>query len=163
MSKKPRPTYRSGVDPTKLADSLQKGIPKAKAEFERTYPNLEVEVLVGARGTGVQEARYAQGRQPLGIVNRLRAAIGEPPLKNQSENFIVTYAKPGQSKHERNPSEAYDVGIFNKLTGEYYRDNATHCYLNYAAIAGRHIKGLQWGGNFVRNGKPFPDVAHFQI
>ena len=104
------------------------------------------------RSNEEQEALYAQGREPLQTVNELRKKVNLPPL-TEKENRIVTYAKPGQSKH--NIREAFDIAIME--AGKIVWD-ATHPHWKRAGELGKSL-GLKWAGDW----KKFKEYPHFEI
>jgi peptidoglycan L-alanyl-D-glutamate endopeptidase CwlK len=54
-------------------------------------------VFEGRRTVAVQEAYYAQGREPLESVNKKRAAVGLYLLRSERDNYIITWTL--QSRH----------------------------------------------------------------
>jgi len=159
-----QPTYNANVNKDLIHPTLVKVIEKSKIAFEGKFPHLQVRVLEGHRSKELQAARFAQGRATLPVVNQLRKLAGEPPLTSNKQNFRVTFLEAGKSKHERRPSEAFDVGIFDAQTGAYYTDNKDGYYTEYAKVAGSFYPALKWGGNFKdRKGRPFIDAPHFEL
>ena len=79
---------------------------------------------------------YAQGRTSLGR--------------------IVTWAKPGQSKHNLNPSKAFDVAIVKD--GKCVWDTEDKAW----GIVGKIglTVGLVWGGTWPKRKREFP---HFEV
>src|SRR6266852_3022892 len=62
------------------------------------YSGLNFGVFRGGRTWEVQAAYYAQGRQDLGTVNERRKTAGMHSIP-ESENYVVTDARPGDSWH----------------------------------------------------------------
>jgi hypothetical protein len=54
-------------------------------------------VFEGRRSPAVQEAYYAQGREPLEDVNKKRAAAGLYLLRSERDNYVITWTL--KSKH----------------------------------------------------------------
>ena len=108
-------------------------------------------ITQGVRDGIEQIALYAQGRQPLAEVNRLRKLACLVPLHAHENDYPVTNAKPGFSFHQY--GLAVDVCY---ATGDPYKE-AEHS-LTWAQI-GEQIKAadLEWGGDF-----PHPDNPHAQ-
>jgi len=77
---------------------------RAQAVFEEFLNKIDVElgddqyiVFEGRRTNEVQEAYYAQGREPLENVNKKRAAAGLYLLRSEKDNYPVTWTL--KSKH----------------------------------------------------------------
>ena len=69
---------------------------------------------------------------------------------------IVTYKQPGQSKHNRQPAEAFDVW----LIGAFYEpDWAPDLYASFAAIMHEVDPDVFWGGDWLK----FKDLPHFEL
>jgi peptidoglycan L-alanyl-D-glutamate endopeptidase CwlK len=75
-------------------DALRPALAGAVRRFLELCGNSGVKVLVieTDRTQAVQDAYYAQGRQPVDEVNRLRAVAGLYPIKER-ENMRITNAK----------------------------------------------------------------------
>ena len=74
--------------------------PKFEAFLERLDKALGEEryiVYEGRRSRQVQEAYYAQGREPLEKVNALRDAVGLYLLRSEKDNYEITWSL--KSKH----------------------------------------------------------------
>lgn len=97
-------------------------------------------IISGTRSYAEQNAVFAQGRTAPG--NK------------------VSNAKGGQSNH--NFCIAWDVGLFDRVTGKYLTGatNAeTKAYLDLAALVLPALAGLEWGGNWAS----FKDLPHYQV
>jgi len=128
-------------------------IPRAQKFLELARKEYKVKVVETLRTIDNQKARYAQGRQPLQIVNELRknVALG---IITEKENRIVTFAAPGMSFH--NYGLAFDCIFYdknNKPIGGDRKDPLWEKVKKWAEEA-----GLEWGGNF----KTIFDAGHFQ-
>ena len=128
-----------------------------------------------ARTVQEQTALYAQGRNPLVTVNKLRVICGLPPIK-ELENNKVTWTL--MSKHiinlddgikENNWSRAFDIAIIGadgktptwNLKVDVNRDQLAD-YIQAGPI-GESV-GLRWGGRFKNaKGEPNPDFPHFEV
>jgi peptidoglycan L-alanyl-D-glutamate endopeptidase CwlK len=114
---------------------LQIAYEAAKKEYQTLYPSAPQPFLTCVyRSNDEQTQLYAQGRTAKGK--------------------IVTNAKAGQSKHNKMPSEAFDIGFITldkKLSWDLKH------FKNFAAII--KPKGIKWGGNFLS----IPDAPHFEI
>jgi peptidoglycan L-alanyl-D-glutamate endopeptidase CwlK len=114
---------------------LQDAYAFAKSEYQKLYPNEPQPFLTCVfRSDEEQTQLYAIGRTVKGK--------------------IVTNAKAGQSKHNKKPSEAFDIAfitIDKKLSWKpiYFK--------RFADII--KTKGIKWGGNF----KSIPDAPHFEV
>lgn len=121
-----------------IKDAVQKlqiAYEAAKKEYQALYPTAPQPFLTCVFRSNEEQAQlYAQGRTTKGKV--------------------VTNAKAGQSKHNKIPSEAFDIGFITldkKLSWD-----SKH-FKNFASII--KPKGVKWGGNFVN----FKDFPHFEI
>lgn len=113
---------------------LQDAYAYAKAEYQRLYPNDPQPFLTCVhRPNSEQDALYAQGRTTKGK--------------------IVTNAKGGQSKHNKLPSEAFDIGF---ITLQKTLSWDSKYFKHFADII--KTKGIKWGGDWK-----FKDAPHFEI
>lgn len=114
---------------------LQDAYAYAKAEYQRLYPNDPQPFLTCVhRPNSEQDALYAQGRTTKGK--------------------IVTNAKGGQSKHNKLPSEAFDIGF---ITLQKTLSWDSKYFKRFADII--KSKGIKWGGDF----KSIPDAPHYEV
>lgn len=77
---------------------------RAQPAFEKFIYNLDAllgdaqyHIVEGRRSERVQKAYYAQGRDPLPLVNALREAAGLYPLRGEKDNYVITWTL--KSKH----------------------------------------------------------------
>lgn len=108
----------------------------AQAEFIRIYPSLPQPFLTCVhRSNEEQDTLYSIGRTRKGAK--------------------VTNAKAGQSKHNKLPSEAFDVAFkYQNSTVLYWED---HLFRKFYEIV--KVKScIKWGGKFVS----FKDYPHFE-
>jgi hypothetical protein len=77
---------------------------RAQPVFKKLFKKLDTELgddqyifFEGLRRYLVQEAYHAQGREPLEIVNKKRAAAGLHLLRSEKDNYIITWTL--KSKH----------------------------------------------------------------
>lgn len=83
---------------------------EAKAAYIAAHPGgLRPQLSETARPPEVQAAYYAQGRQALAEINKLRHNAGLNPIGSVEGKRVITNAKPGQSAHNFQPSRAFDV------------------------------------------------------
>lgn len=108
---------------------------KAEAEFN-SKNTVKVFLTCTYRSNEEQAELYAQGRTKAGK--------------------IVTNAKAGQSKHNRKPSDAFDIA-FRKP--DKTLDWSTKNFLAFYQIIVRIEPRIKWGGNF----KKIKDAPHFEI
>ena len=107
-------------------------------------------ITQGLRDGITQTALYAQGRQPLDEVNRLRRLACMPPITDD-QNHEVTNARDGFSWHCFGLAADLCYAI-----GDPYRKNS-HT-LTWDQIGGlAEANGLTWGGHFSN-----PDRPHVQ-
>lgn len=135
----------------------------ASAAFnKRNAGKREVFLTQTYRSNAVQQALFAQGRLPLLSVNALRKTALLGPL-TQKQNTVVTNAGPGQSKHNKKPSEAFDVA-FRKTDGTL--DWSESLFREFSRDIRFANPGIVWGGDWDGDGKSsderFLDLPHFQ-
>lgn len=165
-----------------MSRDLQKATPFLRefsnllVAYMKTEHGIRVIVTSVDRDYKVQMALYAQGRQPLSEVNRMRSFAGLP-LISEKENRPVTWTMA--SKHivnfddgftNNDLSRAVDFGILDSA-GKYQGDiKADVNYDNRSdyeqlGFVGEKIGGnkIKWGGRF-RNSKGVlrPDMPHFE-
>jgi len=117
-----------------LATPLQKAWAEGLEEWHQLYPDLAEPFLTCTyRSNAEQQQLYDQGRSKPGK--------------------IVTKAKPGQSKHNVMPSNAFDIAFI--IQGRLDWDSSL--FAKFAALVKK--KGVKWGGDF----KTFKDRPHFEI
>jgi peptidoglycan L-alanyl-D-glutamate endopeptidase CwlK len=104
------------------------------------------------RSRAEQIALYAQGREPIEITNRLRAAAKMPLLASAESKKVVTHAKPGVSLHE--VGRAFD--IVPVVGGKLVWDSGNPLWLRIGEI-GKSV-GLEWAGDWIK----FKEYPHFQ-
>ncbi|WP_080058978.1 M15 family metallopeptidase [Spirosoma aerolatum] len=143
---------------------LQQAWAHLLATWTLAYPNGPKIILVETyRSPAVQLAYYAQGRQQLASVNRLRANVGLPAISAAENKRRITNAKPGQSKHQVSPSKAFDIGF--TLNGQMVWDEVNY---NRAAQIVRAafpdvIWGADWDGDGQTTDERLVDRPHFEV
>ena len=122
----------------------------------------------GMRTTEQQAALFAQGREGLEQVNRLRLRAGLSPISASDNRGVVTHARPGTSKHNLTASmlfsgrrtfdvmNGYAVDIVSKRFG--WNPPDKRFWDDLGALAKKY--GCEWGGDWP--GK-LRDVAHVQM
>ncbi len=125
--------------------------------WSRRYPDLPAPFLTQVfRSSAEQTAFYAQGREPVFVVNTLRAKANLAAI-TQTGNVIITKAKPGQSKHERTPAEAFDIAFLKKGSKTELNWDVTN-FQKAWEILKEFDPRLRWGKTF-----PVADSPHFEI
>ncbi len=121
-----------------------------------------------ARLVKEQIAYFAQGRQPLSEVNRLRKIVGLPPLTADQNKKKITWTL--NSKHlvdledesiGNDKARAFDIAICKNGTPTWdvkadVNKNNKKDYME-AGVIGESV-GLKWGGRFKS-----PDWVHFEV
>ncbi|TGE05541.1 M15 family metallopeptidase [Hymenobacter fodinae] len=144
------------ADINQLHSLLQHAYTEAKAQFIKDNPTLPKPLLSFTyRSPAVQNAFYAQGREPLAKVNALRKPLNLYLLGPVEGKRKVTNAKGGQSPHNYLPAMAFDVA-FDKGNG--VLDWSESLFKKFAAYVLRY-PGITWGGNF----HSFKDLPHFEV
>ena len=118
-------------------------------------------VSQGARTEAEQTAFYAQGRQPLPEINRLRKLAAMVPIGAKEAKLVVTHARWGQGPHCFFPARALDVAFVNAAGKLDWRAGlfAQFNGLMEAAAADLHV-AVTWGG-FWPQGKK--DLPHWEL
>ena len=105
--------------------------------YSQRYPTLPQPFITCTYRSNEEQAElYAQGRTKKG--------------------GVVTWAKPGESKHNKLPSDAFDIafiGTNKKL------DWSTKHFGLFAGIVKEISSNVTWGGDW----KTKPDAPHFEI
>jgi len=109
------------------------------------------------RPAAVQAAYYAQGRESLEKVNALRLHAGLARITEKENKSKITNAKVGQSKHERTPSEAFDIAFIKSGT-QSELDWSPDLFKQALDILLELDPKIVWGGNFKNVDRP-----HYQI
>lgn len=101
------------------------------------YPNGHRPIITdGYRDDDEQAELYAQGRTTPGP--------------------IVTYKLPGQSKHNRTPAQALDIGFLNR-NGQLDWNPAI--FQEFAQLVKKANGGVKWGGDWP----DWKDRPHFEV
>lgn len=126
---------------------------QAAARAMRSWEDAGLTVIITCtlRTAAEQGALYAQGREPLTAVNKLRSDLGLY-LLNAKENKIVTNAGPGESIHQY--GLAFDVVPL--IAGKPCWDKRSAVWTAVGALG--EAAGLEWAGRW----KTFPEYPHFQ-
>jgi peptidoglycan L-alanyl-D-glutamate endopeptidase CwlK len=141
-------------------DALQKPLAEAllKALVRYAEENLPVVIIETDRSQAVQNAYYAQGREPLDAVNNLRVIAGLYLLKER-ENTVVTNARVS------NHTGGNAVDICPEIPGKpgYPRWNAPQEVWEKMGLIAEQC-GLDWcaGGYGQTWGKGW-DNPHFEL
>lgn len=127
-------------------------------------------VTQGYRPAVEQDAMFAQGREPLVEVNRLRKLAGmalfdaSKPKAVAEAGRIITYKRGGQSNHNKLPSEALDVAHL-QADGSVKWDNAS--LLLFSRLMRAADKRIVWGADWDSDGQTadehFKDWPHFEL
>lgn len=124
-----------------LVPSLVSVYSEAKANYKHDHPGgLSPRLGETYRPNNVQAAYYAQGRKPLSEVNALRKVAELAPIGAAENKKIITYKLPGTGKHNKNPSEAFDVQMV-KPNGEIDWSDAP--YIKFAEYVQRAAAKLK--------------------
>lgn len=136
---------------------------RVEKEIEQKF-GIEIMVTEIIRTNEVQNAYYAQGREPLKEVNRLRKIAGLYLISEKENKNTVTKAKAGESPHFF--GLAWDYALIVNRNLDY--DN-----LEIIAKCGQIAREitldgyeLVWGGDFNDNGiadDKFVDRPHIQL
>ena len=157
-------------DITKATPTIQQFWSELQSTVKKEL-NLDIFLVDVDRDWKVQRAYYAQGRDSLLIVNRLRKEVNLPSLTVEQNKRKVTWTM--NSKHitnlddndeNNNLSRAIDIGLKN-YDGKYIGDAGADInkdnkkdYEQIGLIGERIGNGkIKWGGRFKS-----PDMPHFE-
>lgn len=109
-----------------------------------------------SRSEALQTAYFAQGRQPLAEINRLRKLAGQPAIGAAEGKLKITKARYGQSAHNFLPARALDIKFLDEH-GNYVQDEKPYRDFAKYMLAAATELGIQitWGGTFN-------DLPHFE-
>ena len=144
-----------------LHPSLAAVYSEAKASFIKAHPGGLVPRLGETyRSPEVQRAYYAQGRQPLAEINRLRTRAGLPLIGTTEAGRIITKAQPGQSAHGFLPARAFDVLLLNPNGTANWEQKSYQLFAGFVQAAAAKLNVAVSIGAFW---KSFPDAPHTQL
>lgn len=143
---------------------LQRVWAHVEKNFAKLHPDFPKLILAEVyRSPDLQRAYYAQGREPVARVNSQRRLVGLAPISEAENRKKVTNSKPGQSKHQRMPSEAFDA-LF--VEGKTIVQDEKY-YTALAVFIRDFDPEITWGADWNRNGKTsdegFVDRPHFEV
>jgi peptidoglycan L-alanyl-D-glutamate endopeptidase CwlK len=132
------------------------------AQFEAAVPGATAVPYQGYRTHAEQTAYFAQGRQTLDEVNRLRLKAKLQPISDRENKHPITLAGPSESAHTKDPSPAVDMMILCRgermwsARGDCDKDGVPD--YRELGLLGERL-GLVWGGRW----RAFPDVGHLEL
>ncbi|MGI4873257.1 MAG: M15 family metallopeptidase [Janthinobacterium lividum] len=134
---------------------------EAKAAYIAAHPNgLKPRLGETYRSPAVQQAYYAQGRQPLAEINQLRHNAGLSAIGASEASHKITNARPGQSAHNFLPARAFDVQLL-KADGEPdWTDSNYGGFAAYVKVAAEKLKVAVSQGAYW---KSFKDMPHCEL
>ena len=133
-------------DVAKLHPEMQKRVKRFLYLLQRE--NIRIVIVETYRHPKVQEALYAQGRNPLSKVNFIRKAAGLLPFKHPNQNVIITYARGEEAKH----LQGLAIDIM-----PYKNDDKWAVLWEKVGRCGE-LSGLVWGGRWKQR-----DLTHFEF
>lgn len=141
----------------KISDLKQPARERAEGALSE-LKNLGVKVSVTStlRTKAEQAAYYAQGRQPVDVVNRLRIIAGLYVLSEKENGYTVTNCDGEKHKSRHQSGLALDVVPVEKGRAIWPPANDERWQV-IANVFKQH--GFTWGGDW----KEFPDHPHYQI
>jgi peptidoglycan L-alanyl-D-glutamate endopeptidase CwlK len=142
----------------KIADLVPEMQEKAK-EFAAKMAEVGIPFMFTRTRATVAEqtALYAQGRQDLAEVNRLRAIVGWSPIRARENSYKVTWTM--KSRHL--DGEAFDIAILSDGQPTWdAKVNVNHNDIPDYVEAGQIAEsiGLTWGGRFKN-----ADLPHLEL
>ena len=142
---------------TDLHPSLVAVYAEAKAAYIAAHPGgLRPQLGETARPAAVQNAYYAQGRQPLVAINALRHLAGLEPIGTVEAGRKITNAQAGQSPHGFLPSRAFDVKLVKPDGSVTWDETAYNDFAPYVKAAAEKLKIPVSIGAYWPRFKDFP-------
>jgi peptidoglycan L-alanyl-D-glutamate endopeptidase CwlK len=154
-----------------LNDLIPEMVPLAQEGiYQCQARGLLIIVTSVARHYKEQFALYAQGRNPISVVNGYRKLAGLYPLRSEAENYIVTWTM--KSKHLINiddsdvmndKSRAFDFAIMSagkvhyNVKEDFNKDKDKIPDYVEAGIIFESL-GLEWGGRWPEKQRDYPHV-----
>jgi hypothetical protein len=135
-----------------LAQAPQEAAKKALAELEKQGDAVFVDST--RRLDAEQVSLYAQGREPLAVVNALRAAVGFYPLTEEENKRIVTNCDGVKIRSAHQDGRALDV--VPAVNGKPVWPVASDPRWRKIAAAFT-AQGFTWGGDWDGDGKTRSD------
>lgn len=130
---------------------------EAKAAYIAAHPGgLRPQLNETARPPEVQAAYYAQGRQSLAEINKLRHNAGLNPIGSVEAGRKITNAKPGQSAHNFQPGRAFDVLLVNPDGSANWIDSNYAHFAEYVKAAAAKLGVAVSQGAYWKSFKDFP-------
>lgn len=127
----------------------------AVADIMQQEYGRDITVMQSHRSHIHQKAIYAQGRETLEIVNRLRREAGLPPI-TAKENKVVSNARVGSSPHEFGC--AVDIWVLSADNKTVDWDNEDMLNAMERAVAAQKGR-VAWGAKF----KSIKDNPHLEL
>jgi peptidoglycan L-alanyl-D-glutamate endopeptidase CwlK len=144
---------------------------KARMDYEGANnllgKGVRLRISYALRSFAEQTALYAQGRQTLAEINRLRKIAGMQPIGASEAKNKVTNAQAGSSYH--NYSLAMDIvllydkngdGVFEEASWDLKRDGDKDGISDWTEVT-KYLVDRGWQNGFWTNGKHW-DKPHFQ-
>jgi len=129
---------------------------------ELNAKNIAFIVLETYREQSVQDAYYAQGREQLDVVNKLRFRAGLRPITEEENKRIITKTK--RSYHTRRKAVDIVPTLSNGTIPWYIKDaTVAAIWMSLADVMKKH--GFEWGGDWNPKDKWGIgwDPAHYQV
>jgi len=109
------------------------------------------------RTVAEQQALYAQGRQPIDVVNELRVKTGMGPLGPSDNTYTVTNCDGVKTLSNHQSGCAIDIVPLDKNGNPSWPDKSDGQWKIISDIM--KIAGFQWGGDWAK----FPDYPHYEL
>jgi peptidoglycan LD-endopeptidase CwlK len=142
---------------TRLEDLEDDVVPMAHAFIQELLSNnVQFVVTSTLRTSDEQKALYAQGREPIGLVNVLRTKAGMRPIGQSENSYTVTNCDGVKKKSPHQSGRALDVVPADSRGNPYWPkpDNPAWGPISEAGIKA----GFTWGGSWTS----FPDYPHYE-
>ncbi|GAA3987048.1 hypothetical protein [Hymenobacter antarcticus] len=141
------------------------GVALTRWMLDRTLMALGLPLVTqGYRPAAEQAALYAQGRQPLAMLNRLRKLAGLPvfPAGSAEAGRKVTWVTV--SRHMELPSGALDVGMLQADGSVSWPVDALQKFSRLILAADWRIRwGGDWDGDGRSDDEKSLDMPHFEV
>lgn len=104
-----------------------------------------------------QAALWAQGREPLSVVNNLRSKAGFPVILPSENAYVVTMCDGVTIRSPHQDRRAADIVPMTLALQPCWPDKSDPRWLQIAEVM--ESFGITWGGRW----KDFPDFPHYEV
>jgi peptidoglycan L-alanyl-D-glutamate endopeptidase CwlK len=143
----------------KLTPDTQEKLSAAIADMKSNGIKFFIDSTL--RTTEEQQALYAQGRQPLEIVNEKRKIAGLTPIVERENKYTVTNCDGIKIKSRHQSGKAVDIVPIDTRGNPYWPSIFSSAWMLISTCMKK--QGFAWGGNWTKEKDDIePDLPHYQ-